>query len=83
MTATLILSACATARARGTWRTGSPAGSTWTLSETGAEEAMRAGRLLAEEGYQVDVVAHTSVLKRAIPHVCGSRSTRWIRSVGA
>ncbi|MEQ8965211.1 MAG: 2,3-diphosphoglycerate-dependent phosphoglycerate mutase [Azospirillaceae bacterium] len=35
------------------------------LSETGMEEARRAGALLAEEGYAIDV-AFTSVLKRAI-----------------
>jgi len=35
------------------------------LSETGVEEARRAGALLAEEGYAIDV-AFTSVLKRAI-----------------
>jgi 2,3-bisphosphoglycerate-dependent phosphoglycerate mutase len=35
------------------------------LSETGTEEAHRAGRLLREGGYQVDI-AYTSVLKRAI-----------------
>jgi 2,3-bisphosphoglycerate-dependent phosphoglycerate mutase len=35
------------------------------LSETGTEEAHRAGRLLRDGGYQVDI-AYTSVLKRAI-----------------
>ena len=40
----------------------------WTdvdLSDTGREEARRAGQLLAEDGYTFDV-AYTSVLKRAI-----------------
>lgn len=40
----------------------------WTdvdLSEKGIEEAMKAGRLLKDEGYEFDV-AYTSLLKRAI-----------------
>jgi len=40
----------------------------WTdvdLSDTGREEAQRGGRLMAEQGYKLDI-AYTSVLKRAI-----------------
>ena len=50
----------------------------WTdvdLSERGREEAAEAGRLLKEGGYVFDL-AFTSVLKRAIRTMLGSRSTR-------
>ena len=56
---------CATARAPGTRRTGSPAGPTSTCPSEGATEAREAGRLLQEGGYVFDL-AFTSVLKRAI-----------------
>ena len=49
----------------------------WTdvdLSERGRDEAREAGRLLKEGGYVFDI-AYTSVLKRAIRHARGSRST--------
>ena len=56
---------CATAKAPGTRRTGSPAGPTSTCPRRGREEAREAGRLLKEGGYTFDL-AYTSVLKRAI-----------------
>jgi 2,3-bisphosphoglycerate-dependent phosphoglycerate mutase len=50
------------------------------LSEQGVEEAIEAGRLLKEAGYQFDI-AHTSVLRRAIRtlwHVQESMEQMWI-----
>ena len=46
-------------------RTGSPGGPTSTSRSAAAQEAVEAGRLLADGGYVFDV-AYTSVLKRAI-----------------
>ena len=44
---------CATARARGTRKTASPAGRTWTSPRRGVEEARAAGRLLAGRGLRL------------------------------
>jgi bisphosphoglycerate-dependent phosphoglycerate mutase family 1 len=64
---------CATARAPGTRRTASPAGTT-SISPTRPRGSARGRRLLQEGGYVFDI-AFTSVLKRAIKTL-GSRSTR-------
>ena len=58
-------SCSATARARGTRRTGSPGGPTWICRRPAARKRKKAGELLKQDGFTFDV-AYTSVLKRAI-----------------
>ena len=71
-------SCCATARASGTPRTCSPAGSTSTLSDKGRAEAERGGRLLAEAGRPARRGAHLA----AAPRDHARRTSRWTRPTG-
>lgn len=53
------------ARVAGTSRTDLPAGPMWILSATGIQEAIKAGKVLTQNGYEFDI-CYTSVLTRAI-----------------